>query len=112
VSKRKFWNPKKWFRKKQKTSDEHMTHGSHIPHSQQEHRDVEGARSRSTDELSTDEEPSRSNEVRNSSSMHPGLSVSHDSVFHPLNSSDLELDGAQSSSSLSISQPLGDSKLQ
>lgn len=52
--------------------------------------------------------------MRNSTSMHPGLSVSHDSVFHPLNSgsSDLELDGAQSSSSLSISQPLGDAKLQ
>ncbi|XP_030767045.1 uncharacterized protein LOC115890830 isoform X2 [Sitophilus oryzae] len=109
VSKRKFWNPKKWFRKKQKTSDDNVTQVQH-----QEHKDVDGGRSRSTGELSTDEEPSRSHDVRNSSSMHPGLSVSHDSVFHPLNSgsSDLELDGAQSSSSLSISQPLGDIKLQ
>ncbi|XP_050315367.1 uncharacterized protein LOC126749724 isoform X2 [Anthonomus grandis grandis] len=108
VSKRKFWNPKKWFRKKQKTSDDHVVH------SHQEQRETEGPRSRSTEELSTDEEPVRSHDVRNSTSMHPGLSVSHDSVFHPLNSgsSDLELDGAQSSSSLSMSQPLGDPKLQ
>ncbi|KAJ8937617.1 hypothetical protein NQ318_003734 [Aromia moschata] len=50
---------------------------------------------------------------RSSSSMHPGLSVSHDSVFHSPNSgSDMELDAAQSSSSLSISQPLVDLRLQ
>ncbi|XP_060530246.1 uncharacterized protein LOC132704331 isoform X3 [Cylas formicarius] len=105
VSKRKFWNPKKWFRKKQKANDDIVV---------QDHRDIDGIRSRSTSELSVDEEPIRSHDVRNSSSMHPGLSVSHDSVFHPLNSgsSDLELDGAQSSSSLSISQPLSDAKLQ
>lgn len=35
--------------------------------------------------------------------MHPGLSVSHDSIFHSPNSgSELELEEAQSSSSLSI----------
>lgn len=45
--------------------------------------------------------------------MHPGLSVSHDSVFHSPNSgSDMELDAAESSSSLSISQPHVDQKLQ
>ncbi|XP_066154497.1 muscle M-line assembly protein unc-89-like isoform X4 [Euwallacea fornicatus] len=114
VSKRKFWNPKKWFRKKQKTGEDIVVH-SHSHH-HPEQRDVDGNRSRSTGELSTDEEiPPRSHhEVRNSASMHPGLSVSHDSVFHPLNSgsSDLELEGAQSSSSLSVSQPLGDAKLQ
>ncbi|CAG9762967.1 unnamed protein product [Ceutorhynchus assimilis] len=111
VSKRKFWNPKKWFRKKQKTGDDAA--GVHHLHQHQDVvRDQDGSRSRSTGELSTDEEPTRSLEVRNSANMNPGLSVSHDSVFHPLNSSDLELDGAQSSSSLSISQPLGDAKLQ
>lgn len=52
VSKRKFWNPKKWFRKKQKTGEgETVVHPHH-----QEQRDVEGNRSRSTGELSTDEE--------------------------------------------------------
>ncbi|XP_048517519.1 uncharacterized protein LOC109538146 isoform X2 [Dendroctonus ponderosae] len=111
VSKRKFWNPKKWFRKKQKTGDEAVVHLHHP-----EQRDGDGNRSRSTGELSIDEEsPPRSHhEGRNSTNMHPGLSVSHDSVFHPLNSgsSDLDLDEAQSSSSLSISQPLGDAKLQ
>lgn len=45
--------------------------------------------------------------------MHPGLSVSHDSVFHSPNSgSDMELDAAESSSSLSISQPYVDQRLQ
>lgn len=50
---------------------------------------------------------------RSSGSMHPGLSVSHDSVFHSPNSgSDMELDAAESSSSLSISQPFIDQRLQ
>lgn len=41
--------------------------------------------------------------IRNGTPMHPGLSVSHDSVFHSPNSgSEIELEGAQSSSSLSI----------
>lgn len=50
---------------------------------------------------------------RSGSSMHPGLSVSHDSVFHSPNSgSDLEIDAAHSSSSLSISHPQIDVRLQ
>nr|CAH7768340.1 unnamed protein product [Callosobruchus chinensis] len=48
-----------------------------------------------------------------SSSMHLGLSVSHDSVFHSPNSgSDIDLDAAQSSSSLSACQPHMDCRLQ
>lgn len=52
VSKRKFWNPKKWFRKKQKTGDEAVVHLHHP-----EQRDGDGNRSRSTGELSIDEDP-------------------------------------------------------
>lgn len=38
--------------------------------------------------------------------MHPGLSVSHDSIFHSPNSgSELDLEEAQSSSSLSFHHP-------
>lgn len=45
--------------------------------------------------------------------MHPGLSVSHDSVFHsPHSGSDMELETAQSSSSLSIIHPVPDLRLQ
>lgn len=83
-------------------------------------RDV--LRSRSTSELSITEEQTKRRFVlfvfnyffivslcvifRSGSSMHPGLSVSHDSVFHSPNSgSDMDLDRAQSSSSLCITQP-------
>ncbi|XP_063905277.1 microtubule-associated protein 1B isoform X3 [Zophobas morio] len=102
ATKRKFWNPRKWFKRKNKAAEDV------IPVDIVEKDDL---RSRSTSELSiTDDQIRRS---RSGSSMPPGLSVSHDSVFHSPNSgSDIELDAAQSSSSLSISQPQIDSRLQ
>lgn len=103
ASKRKFWNPRKWFKRKNKAS------GDDVVVVEVTEIGKDALRSRSTSELSVTEEGRR----RSSSSMHPGLSVSHDSVFHSPNSgSDMELDNAQSSSSLSISQPLGDLRLQ
>ncbi|KAG5873674.1 hypothetical protein JTB14_017151 [Gonioctena quinquepunctata] len=103
ASKRRFWNPRKWFKRKNKVSEDVVAvEVTEIG------KDV--LRSRSTSELSIAEDEGRR---RSSSSMHPGLSVSHDSVFHSPNSgSDMELDAAQSSSSLSISQPHVDSRLQ
>ncbi|XP_050517203.1 uncharacterized protein LOC114331514 isoform X3 [Diabrotica virgifera virgifera] len=103
ASKRRFWNPKKWFRRKNKNSNDEVV----VVEVTEIGKDA--LRSRSTSELSVAEEGRR----RSSSSMHPGLSVSHDSVFHSPNSgSDMELDAAQSSSSLSISQPHVDLRLQ
>ncbi|XP_074037832.1 uncharacterized protein isoform X3 [Leptinotarsa decemlineata] len=103
ASKRRFWNPRKWFKRKNKvTEDAAPVDVTEIG--------KDALRSRSTSELSVGEEEGRR---RSSSSMHPGLSVSHDSVFHSPNSgSDMELDVAQSSSSLSISQPHVDLRLQ
>ncbi|CAG9860940.1 unnamed protein product [Phyllotreta striolata] len=102
-SKRRFWNPKRWFKRKSKHTGEDVV----VVEVTEIGKDA--LRSRSTSELSVTDEGRR----RSSSSMHPGLSVSHDSIFHSPNSgSDMELDNAQSSSSLSISQPLGDLRLQ
>lgn len=99
ASKKKFWNPRKWFKRKtNKTSEDS------IPTI--ENSDTvtsETLRSRSTSEISeTDDAHKR----RSGTPLHPGLSVSHDSIFHSPNSgSELELDEEQSSSSLSIHQP-------
>ncbi|XP_018576363.1 microtubule-associated protein futsch isoform X3 [Anoplophora glabripennis] len=102
ASKRRFWNPKKWFKRKNKVTED-------VAPVEVTEIGKDALRSRSTSELSVADDVRR----RSSSSMHPGLSVSHDSVFHSPNSgSDMELDAAQSSSSLSISQPLVDSRLQ
>jgi hypothetical protein len=102
ASKKKFWNPKKWFKRKNKATEDVTAPVDNVGN------DV--LRSRSTSELSIAEDQIRR---RSGSSMHPGLSVSHDSVFHSPNSgSDIELGGAQSSSSLSISQPQIDLRLQ
>ncbi|XP_008192214.1 titin homolog isoform X2 [Tribolium castaneum] len=101
ATKKKFWNPKKWFKRKNKPAEDASVEVI---------VDKDVLRSRSTSELSITEEQTRR---RSGSSMHPGLSVSHDSVFHSPNSgSDIELDAAQSSSSLSISQPQIDLRLQ
>ncbi|XP_056630259.1 uncharacterized protein LOC130440913 isoform X7 [Diorhabda sublineata] len=102
TSKRKFWNPIRWFKRKHKTSDEVVV-------VEVTELGKDALRSRSTSELSVTEEERR----RSSTSMHPGLSLSHDSVFHSPNSgSDMELDAAQRSSSQSISQPPLDIRLQ
>ncbi|XP_044737501.1 uncharacterized protein LOC123299242 isoform X2 [Chrysoperla carnea] len=69
---------------------------------------MDSHRSRSTSELLAGDEPTRRKSGTGGlySGHHGGLSVSHDSVFtgDPLSGSDLELDTAQSSSSLSIQQ--------
>ncbi|CAH1955280.1 unnamed protein product [Acanthoscelides obtectus] len=102
-NKRRFWNPKKWFRRKSsKVSNEAVA-------AETVETGKDALRSRSTSELSVVDEGRR----RSSSSMHLGLSVSHDSVFHSPNSgSEIELDAAQSSSSLSTCQPHMDCRLQ
>uniref|UniRef100_A0A1Y1N0S0 DUF4592 domain-containing protein n=1 Tax=Photinus pyralis TaxID=7054 RepID=A0A1Y1N0S0_PHOPY len=99
ASKKKFWNPRKWFKRKTSKASEDS-----IPTiDNSDTVTSETLRSRSTSEISeTDDAQKR----RSGTPMHPGLSVSHDSIFHSPNSgSELELDEAQSSSSLSIHQP-------
>ncbi|XP_065158681.1 uncharacterized protein [Atheta coriaria] len=92
-TKKKFWNPRKWFKRKSNKVVEEA------PNSLTETNQT--LRSRSTSELSVAEDQTRR---RSGTPMHPGLSVSHDSVFHsPHSGSELELEAAQSSSSLSIS---------
>lgn len=93
ATKKKFWNRLKWFKRKNKViEDSVLPVSDYIPTS-------ESLRSRSTSELSIEEPPRK----RNGSSMYPGLSVSHDSVFHsPQSGSETDLDVGHSSSSLSI----------
>ncbi|GJQ65610.1 hypothetical protein Trydic_g7705 [Trypoxylus dichotomus] len=91
--KKRFWN--KWFSKRKNKIMEDTSSPTEVLELPKESQ-----RSRSTSELSETEEPTRR---RNGTPMHPGLSVSHDSVFHsPHSGSEVELEGAQSSSSLSI----------
>ncbi|KAF5294886.1 hypothetical protein FQR65_LT10684 [Abscondita terminalis] len=99
ASKKKFWNPRKWFKRKTNKAQEDIT----VPSNETlEVTVTETIRSRSTSEISeTDETQKR----RSGTPMHPGLSVSHDSIFHsPHSESELELEEAPSSSSLSIQQ--------
>ncbi|XP_017770498.1 PREDICTED: uncharacterized protein LOC108558179 isoform X3 [Nicrophorus vespilloides] len=108
-SKRKFWNPRKWFKRKSTkvTEEAVIENNTSIVIGGGSTEALETTlRSRSTSELSISEEQTRRRSTGGGGGtpMHPGLSVSHDSVFHsPQSGSDLELDGAQSSSSLSIS---------
>ncbi|XP_022913284.1 glutamic acid-rich protein-like isoform X3 [Onthophagus taurus] len=92
-TKKRFWNPRKWFkRKNNKVADDvNVSNDSEVK---------EGLRSRSSSELS---EPEEAPKRRSGVPMHPGLSVSHDSVFHsPHSGSEIELEGAHSASSLSV----------
>ncbi|XP_044749986.1 uncharacterized protein LOC123310542 isoform X3 [Coccinella septempunctata] len=93
ATKKKFWNRLKWFKRKNKViEDSVLPVSDYIATS-------ESLRSRSTSELSIEEPPRK----RNGSSMYPGLSVSHDSVFHsPQSGSETDLDVGHSSSSLCI----------
>ncbi|KAF5270099.1 hypothetical protein FQA39_LY08511 [Lamprigera yunnana] len=95
ASKKKFWNPRKWFkRKSNKPSEESLPTVETT-----EVNVIETLRSRSTSEIAETDETHK----RSGTPMHPGLSVSHDSIFHsPHSGSELELEEAQSSSSLSI----------
>ncbi|KAK4887753.1 hypothetical protein RN001_004024 [Aquatica leii] len=97
ASKKKFWNPRKWFKRKtNKVAEDTVT-----PTIESIEVNVnESLRSRSTSEISEADEAQKR---RSGTPMHPGLSVSHDSIFHsPHSGSELELEEAQSSSSLSI----------
>lgn len=99
TSKRRFWNPKKWFKRKHKVSDDALASGLGSGDGSSMEIGNEALRSRSTSELSVTDEQSRR---RSAASIQQGLSVSHDSVFHsPHSGSDMELEAAQSSSSLS-----------
>ncbi|KAL3267159.1 hypothetical protein HHI36_011298, partial [Cryptolaemus montrouzieri] len=101
ATKKKFWNRLKWFKRKNKVIEDSVVLpvSDYIPTS-------DSLRSRSTSELSIEEPPRK----RNGSAMYPGLSVSHDSVFHSRHSgSETDLDVARSSSSLCIpTQPQAD----
>ncbi|KAK9870037.1 hypothetical protein WA026_006132 [Henosepilachna vigintioctopunctata] len=95
ATKKKFWNRIKWFKRKNKVIEDSVLPVSDYVAT----TTTESLRSRSTSELSIEEPPRK----RNGSSMYPGLSVSHDSVFHsPHSGSETDLDVVRSSSSLFI----------
>lgn len=100
ASKKKFWNRLRWFRRKNKQLDDALPR--ELPQQAVYYPKETSLRSISTSELSIE----NSAKKRNSTSMHPGLSVSHDSVFHSQQSgSETDLEGSRSVSSLCILQP-------